>query len=166
MTGRRSSSGDRSRSGLPGHWVLGVLITWFAGVAHAALPADELRLSGVVKALESAELSSQTDGLIAAVTVREGETFAPGDVLIELDCDSREATLDRMRAQLELATAEVNTTEALARLNSVSDMQVARAMAERRKAAGGRADCRTGHHAMHDRGALRRPCGQARCQSA
>lgn len=97
-------------------------------------------LAAVIKAPNSAILSSQTAGLIEQVNVQEGDSFKAGDVLLSLNCTLQKASLAKAQAHYNYADKDYKSIKALAKLNSASEMQIALGKSEFAKAA---ADLRT-----------------------
>ncbi len=75
-----------------------------------ATVADELRLSGSLRAEHQASLSPRVDGLVAEVLVDAGSQVKQGDVLLRLDDDIARLAQDEARAAR--VEAEVAMTEA------------------------------------------------------
>lgn len=81
---------------------------------------DRWPILGEVVALERAELAAGASGAVEKVTVREGDTVAKGDLLVEVDpalavAQLRSAQADRDRASAELQQAK----QTLARVSRV-----------------------------------------------
>lgn len=99
--------------------------------------------SAVVKAPDSAVLSSRMDGLVNTIAVREGDSFKAGDVLVELDCTLQHAHLEKVVAQHTYAKKDYASNKALSKLNSASKLQLAASESATRQAA---ADMATATH--------------------
>lgn len=91
--------------------------------------ADEVIRAQIV-AQDRVVLSSQIASIVSGLKVREGDSFALGDVLIELDCRSYRAHLSQSVAAERLAQAILQNTQSLARLESASVQEVDKAKAE------------------------------------
>ena len=91
--------------------------------------ADEVIRAQIV-AHDRVILSSQIGSIVSALKVREGDSFALGDVLIDLDCRSYRAHLSQNVAAERLAQAILQNTQSLARLESASVQEVDKAKAE------------------------------------
>jgi len=92
-------------------------------------------LAAVIKAPNTAVLSSQSEGLIKQVYVQEGDSFRQGDILLSLDCTLQNASLAKAKAHYNYADKEYQSIKALAKLNSASEMQIALGKSEFDKAA-------------------------------
>jgi len=99
--------------------------------------------SAVIKAPDAAVLSSRMDGMVKSITVREGDSFRAGDVLVELDCTLQQAQMEKVTAQHAYAEKDYGSNKALARLNSASKLQLAASESATRQAA---ADLATATH--------------------
>ncbi|SNS78768.1 MULTISPECIES: efflux RND transporter periplasmic adaptor subunit [unclassified Azospirillum] len=69
-------------------------------------------------------LSSQLAGQITELTLREGDRFKEGQVLVGLDCDIHQARLDRARAAEEAAQRKLSVAGRLDQLSSISRLEV------------------------------------------
>jgi multidrug efflux system membrane fusion protein len=72
-------------------------------VIEAESRAADLVLRGRTEAERKVEVKAETSGVVAAVPAEEGAQVKAGDVLCELNVDSRQAMLDRARAQMQVA---------------------------------------------------------------
>jgi len=96
------------------------------GPSSAAMPDEAgAGYGAVLRASERAVLSAGIDGRVTHVARREGEAFAAGDTLLELDCTRQDAILLRSIAQNDYAALDHASNRQLASLNSVSDLQLA-----------------------------------------
>ena len=93
------------------------------------------KLAAVIKAPNTAILSSQSEGLIKKVHVQEGDSFKKDDLLLSLDCTLQQANLDKAQAHYNYAAKDYNSIKSLAELNSASEMQIVRSKSEFNKAA-------------------------------
>lgn len=69
-------------------------------------------------------LSSQLAGQVTDLTLREGDRFKEGQVLVGLDCDIHQARLDRARAAEEAAQRKLAVAGRLDQLSSISRLEV------------------------------------------
>jgi len=67
--------------------------------------SSEWTVSGDVRALERADLAAGAEGAITRVTAREGDTVAPGELLVEVDADIARAEVRAARASRQAAQA-------------------------------------------------------------
>lgn len=81
-------------------------------------------LAAIIKAPQTAVLSSQVDGLVREVKVRDGDTFKKDDELIVFDCTVQTANYSKAKAQYNYASQDYKSMKALSKLNSASEMQV------------------------------------------
>ncbi len=69
-------------------------------------------------------LSSELSAKIAAMPLREGDTFRAGQVLISFDCSLFRAQLNKAEASAEAARQTLKTNQRLAQLNSIGALEV------------------------------------------
>lgn len=76
---------------------------------------------------QSVTLSSELAGRVATLALREGDAFAAGDLLLELDCRLYQARHSKAEAERDQARAVHSVNAELDRLGSVSvlDLQIA-----------------------------------------
>ena len=87
----------------------------------------EQRFLGVVRAATSSDIGFEVAGAIAGIDVREGDTVEAGDALARLDTRSLEArrqaaaaTVEQIRAELELAEARSQRQAPLVKSGAIS----------------------------------------------
>ena len=97
------------------------------------LLAPALRVK--VSALRSTVLSSQMPGRILELAVRDGDSFAKGQILARLDCAVPAAQLKRAEATHHKQLTLYETTAKLERLRSRSPLELAMTRAELAQAA-------------------------------
>lgn len=102
--------------------------------APAAAPSPAADTASRIRALlvprnESA-LSVQIAAIIADMPVRPGERFAKGDALVRFDCTMQRAELQKAQAELTGARKTMAVKHELAKLNSISQLEVAVAEAD------------------------------------
>lgn len=106
-------------------------------VRKSAGELQTLPITGTVTARRQARLSSRTTGLIESMKVDAGSRVKPGDVLVTLDTDLAEISLDLIRSQI--AQARIELEEAQRREEEVRDLVksggFAKSEAETRKSA-------------------------------
>ena len=76
-------------------------------IAESARTSDELRLTGTVTSERVASLSPSVDGLVKRVRVDAGDRVAAGKALIDLDSAMAKLALERIRAAVEEARAQL-----------------------------------------------------------
>ncbi len=69
-------------------------------------------------------LSSELSAKIAAMPLREGDTFRAGQTLISFDCSLFRAQLNKAEASTEAARQTLKTNQRLAQLNSIGALDV------------------------------------------
>ncbi|MBF0094593.1 MAG: efflux RND transporter periplasmic adaptor subunit [Alphaproteobacteria bacterium] len=115
-------------------FALAVLLV-LAPTAHGQQPADKApRLRALLAPRIEAGLSTQITALVADLTVRPGDSFKKGDVLIRFDCAMQRAQLQKTQADFAAARKTVLVKRDLARLNSAGELEVEMAEAAVAKA--------------------------------
>jgi membrane fusion protein (multidrug efflux system) len=103
-----------------------------------ALAAQEAPIPAQLVAFQHTSLSAELPAKIDRITVKEGERFKAGQVLVAFDCSIQKAVLDEARAVLAAADKtkaahkrllELNSTGSLEMENAISDAAVAQAKA-------------------------------------
>ena len=108
-------------------------------VACAEKPPDtEVRASGHVEATE-VRLAPEVGGRLIELHVKEGDTVNAGDVILRLDRRDAELALDRARADLQQAEAQLRLLQAGSRREDIAQAQ-AQAQATRDEVAAARAE--------------------------
>jgi RND family efflux transporter MFP subunit len=105
---------------------------------HAQDVAEQLTLTGTVRAVRQAKLSALTDGLVAKVLVDAGDQVKAGQPLLQLDDALSERQLQQAAAIVEVATAEAEEQQRrLEEANRLSKQQMfpATEVAQRQAAA-------------------------------
>ncbi len=92
--------------------------------AHAAASdaKDEIRVQFVP--YSQTVLSSELSAKIAAMPLREGDTFRAGQTLVSFDCTLFHAQLNKAEASAEAASETLRTNQRLAQLNSIGALDV------------------------------------------
>ena len=83
----------------------------------------------VLVARDQAKLSSQFSGEIAKVTVRQGDTFKKGQILIQFKCEEQIAGYQKAVAEEKSAKTAQEAAIKLDKLESISKLEVAKAKA-------------------------------------
>ena len=106
--------------------------------------AEQL-LRAQVKARESTQISSEMAGRIKQLKIRDGERFTKGQVLVSFDCSMEEAQLSKVKATLDKKQKTHEVNQKLAKLNSISNLQLDVSKAEQDEAV---ADVQVGQVAL------------------
>jgi RND family efflux transporter MFP subunit len=77
----------------------------------ATAPASILDASGYVVARRQATVSSKITGKVTSVTIEEGQSVEPGDVIAKLDDTIAQASVVQARAELEQSKANLRAAE-------------------------------------------------------
>ena len=99
-------------------------------LATLAWAEDTNVIRGQIMARDHVVLSSQLNAIVSALRVREGDSFAAGAPLIDLDCRGYAAQLAQARAAERLAKVVLQNTESLAKMESASVQEVEKARCE------------------------------------
>lgn len=120
---------------------IGLTISAFAALAacagwSAAVLASDLPIRGVVKAVEHASLSTEQPMRALEVSVRDGDSFRRGQILVAFDCRRQRADLRSASAQVREAELNLSSSISLDRHNAIgrNDLQIARARLDRARA--------------------------------
>lgn len=85
--------------------------------------ADQRYEAAIVSDLTTT-LSSRVSGYIQNVSIKQGDTFAKGDVLVKLDCGIHSAEQKKVKAEIRGAEATLSSKKQLKELKSVSEIDV------------------------------------------
>ncbi len=94
------------------------------GGTQASTHIEQL-LRAQIKARESTQISSEMDGRIIQLKVRDGERFSAGQLLVGFHCSLEEAQLTKAKATLEKKRKTHEVNQKLEKLNSISTLQLA-----------------------------------------
>lgn len=89
---------------------------------------------GIVKAASQAMLYAQVQGRVNQVPYKEGQRFAKGATLVQLECDKYRAELAAAAAEYEAKSKTAHNNKELAKLNAVSTLDLEVSEAEAKKA--------------------------------
>ena len=84
----------------------------------------------IVRASDEATFSSETAAAVSKLPLKEGSTFAAGDVLLELDCRVQTAELKKAKAQQLAAAIAEKSAEKLKRFDAISQYELVKAISE------------------------------------
>jgi RND family efflux transporter MFP subunit len=87
-----------------------------------------------VRALNQTTLAAEIAGVIEALPVNEGASFARGAVLARFDCEMYVAQLDRASAMMDGTVKKLEAYQRLRELNSVGQLELDMADADMRRA--------------------------------
>jgi membrane fusion protein, multidrug efflux system len=122
---------------------------WVLFVVLAAVPAagwsktdrsvdaarpDRGATRGIVKAGTQAVLYAQVQGRVNHVPYKEGQRFAKGATLVQLECDKHQAELSAAAAEHEGKSKAFQNNKELAQLNAISTIDLALSESESKKA--------------------------------
>ncbi len=88
---------------------------------------------GIVKAVSQAVLYAQIQGRVNQVPYREGQRFAKGATLVQLECDKYQAELAAAAAEHEGKSKTFQNNKELAKLNAVSTLELEVSEADAKK---------------------------------
>lgn len=94
----------------------------FLAACSEAAPADRLRVSGHVEATET-RLAPEAGGRILTLTVKEGDRVQPGQVVMTLDTRDVQLAIQRARAEVAGAEAQLRLATAGARVEDLRQAQ-------------------------------------------
>lgn len=94
-------------------------------VSELAGAKSEQLLRAQVKARFSSLISSEMSGRINLLKIRDGEHFTAGQVLVGFHCSLEEAQLAKAKATLEKKRKTYEVNQKLAKLNSISNLELA-----------------------------------------
>ncbi|CNI13030.1 MULTISPECIES: efflux RND transporter periplasmic adaptor subunit [Yersinia] len=107
-------------------------------VVTSTIPDSALQYLGRVEAIQAVDVTTRTEGFIAARLFTEGQMVTQGELLYEIDPALHQASVTQAQAQLDSATASANHAQVnLTRLQrlgsnrSVSQAEVDEAQAQR-----------------------------------
>lgn len=107
-------------------------------VSTAAVEADEwvrtVDSVGSVRAVQGADLSVETSGIVSKILFENGAEVKEGDLLLELDTTAEQAGLRAAEAEAELARTVFERTKSLRTTNAVPQSELDSAGAQMRKA--------------------------------
>jgi membrane fusion protein, multidrug efflux system len=91
---------------------------------------SEQLLRAQIKARESTQISSEMDGRITQLKIRDGERFSAGQLLVGFHCSLEEAQLTKAKATLEKKRKTYEVNQKLEKLNSISTLELSVSKAE------------------------------------
>lgn len=112
--------------------ILGMGISVPAVADSFSLEQQEMRAQ--LTASRYTTLSAELGAKVAAISVKEGESFALGQPLIRLDCSLQLAQLEKTKAQFTSAETSYAGNRKLADLNAIGQIELGHSEAELQKA--------------------------------
>lgn len=106
------------------HYLVPILASFIAGLAAAEPQPVGGEIRAQLAAKHSTTLSAEISAAIKQLTVREGERFKRGDLLVAFDCSIQQAQLQKAQATAEGASKTFEANARLAQLESVSNLDV------------------------------------------
>ncbi|WGS87517.1 efflux RND transporter periplasmic adaptor subunit [Methylomonas sp. UP202] len=103
---------------------------WFllVGLALAPIlraePAAETEIRAQLTSRNATTLSAELAAVIKELTVRDGERFKKGQLLVAFDCSIQQAQLEKARATAQGAAKTYEVDQRLAKLESISVLEV------------------------------------------
>jgi len=89
----------------------------------------------VIRSSNEATFSSETTASVALLPVKEGSIFHKGDILLQLDCRSQQADLEKAQAQEDVAAKAWDSAKKLKGYGSISEFELIKAESEAKAAA-------------------------------
>lgn len=124
-----SAKRSAARASAVGFALLAVLFLAFSPLGYAATSLEENRLLAQLVPQRFTTLSAELPARVEQIAIREGERFARGDTLVQLDCELQSAQQDRASAQLRAAQASHRANQELQRLAAVGQLEFAESAA-------------------------------------
>ncbi|WP_024303186.1 efflux RND transporter periplasmic adaptor subunit [Pseudogulbenkiania sp. MAI-1] len=101
----------------------------------APLAANDGRIRAQLMSRNAVTISSELSAKIARLPVAEGASFAKGQALVEFDCSSFRAQLNKAQASLGAARQLVKVNTRLAELNSIGALEISQAEGKAKESA-------------------------------
>ena len=95
---------------------------------------DKRPIRAQLTAIRQTVISTEINGRISQLKVKEGSAFQKGEMLAKVDCTIYRAQLNKVQAELDSTIARHETTKRLAELKSKGKLELALAEIEVRKA--------------------------------
>lgn len=115
-----------------------------SGNSNASLLADkDGRIRTQLSSRNAVTISSELAARIATLSLREGDAFRAGQLLVGFDCSLYQSQLHKAEASIEAANALVQSNQRLAELNSIGKFEVQQAQARLKEAQAEAATTRT-----------------------
>lgn len=102
-----------------------VMFAAIAATATGPAVAQQLPVRGVVRPIQQAVISTDLFARISRLPLKQGESFAVGDLLVEFDCAAYSARLKAATAEHKSKALEFQNQKVLASHNAVGRYEVA-----------------------------------------
>lgn len=106
-------------------------------VSVAEVAADRWERSvetvGSIRAVQGADLSTESSGVVTSILFENGAEVKEGDLLLELDCDTEKAQLRSAEAEADLARTVYDRTKKLRENSTVPQSELDSAASQLRK---------------------------------
>lgn len=106
----------------------------YSGLLVSAVAAEPAEIRAQLNALHATILSSEMPAKIIQLNVQEGERFKQGDLLVAFNCAEQQAQLKKAQAIVQATEKTYEVNARLAKLNSMSPLELDMAAAEVAKA--------------------------------
>lgn len=107
----------------------------FMPALAAPLAVNDGRIRVQLMSRNAVTISSELSAKIARLPVAEGASFAKGQALVEFDCSSFRAQLNKAQASLGAARQLVKVNTRLAELNSIGALEISQAEGKAKESA-------------------------------
>lgn len=132
-------------------FALSLLLLFFSAIASTQTPASTVssltdkdgRIRTQLTSRNAVTISSELAARIATLSVREGDSFRAGQLLVGFDCSLYQSQLRKAEASIEAAAALVQSNLRLVELNSIGKFELAQAQAKLKEAQAEAASTRT-----------------------
>lgn len=130
-------------------WCCISLVALHASAQGASTPASPLstdkdgRIRTQLSSRNAVTISSELAARIASLSLREGDAFSAGQLLVGFDCSLYQSQLRKAEASIEAATALVQSNQRLVELNSIGKFEVDQAVAKLKEAQADAVSART-----------------------
>ncbi|MBX3619151.1 MAG: efflux RND transporter periplasmic adaptor subunit [Rhizobacter sp.] len=115
-----------------------------SAAGNASLLADkDGRIRTQLSSRNAVTISAELAARVATLSLREGDAFRAGQLLVGFDCSLYQSQLRKAEASIEAANALVQSNQRLAELNSIGKFEVQQAQAKLKEAQAEAATTRT-----------------------
>jgi RND family efflux transporter MFP subunit len=119
------------------HHILSCIAALFSTITASAANAadDQNRIRTQLVSQHDVAISSQVEGKIAQMPLKDGDAFRKGDLLVAFDCETYEAQLQKASAAAAAANKAYDINKQLSTLRSVGELDVEQARAKMKETA-------------------------------
>lgn len=114
---------------------LGLLSQGAIAASPAAAPAADGRIRAQLMSRAAVTISSELPAKIARLPLEEGAAFSKGQTLVEFDCSTYRAQMNKAQASLDAAQQLVKVNTRLAELNSIGALELTQAQGKAKESA-------------------------------